>query len=439
VDGNTSLAADIKKLLAEQRHLESRLEGKKSALHAVGGDGVVSENLKGIVADLQSQVHAAQKSLDAKKKEIQQMKKHAKTLGATTSADMLETQKNLKSEARKHLVHLEHSLSTENRTLRTLKKTYTSNKKGLTAKKEYVESKIAELRKANSTLVVEASLGIAYNSTVALEREFCFAEFAGATYFLVFLFGVAVQCCTGGGSGNAFDLKLIMVAFLVFVTACIFVPLRGVTSTTCDFGLLWEYHVVFFTILMALKVWELLLYVSRNKLSFLKFVVKFNFSTLSASDLYTDVCFIAIAYQCGSVFWIVAVVVFCIGVACPQWCFAGGFYMAGYREWMDGRGTSDIVDRLCSWISKMTHFELLVESCTVTATGEYKEVETVEMINMFNMWAAIGRCVGEDTAQTIVQLLFVYFQDKANPQVVASIAFGFLSSCAHAAMMVMGL
>ncbi|CAJ1374166.1 unnamed protein product [Effrenium voratum] len=194
-----------------------------------------------------------------------------------------------------------------------------------------------------------------------------------------------------------------------YVGICLLVPLSTSELASCNQGLPWEVHMPFFYYFLALKAWEVTLYVYDDMvtgdLTPQAFAQTFITSFMGMADGYTDATAIIIARSCGSPLWRWMALTYFIGVVLCQWL---------------GMGLASLFhDHSGACFYKMMHMDT-VASCISMRPEDSKALLVWRLVN----WV---RCIGEDLLQCFFQTLFV-LTVKKNAVMLLSIAVGACTS-----------
>ncbi|CAE7518873.1 unnamed protein product [Symbiodinium sp. CCMP2592] len=182
-------------------------------------------------------------------------------------------------------------------------------------------------------------------------------------------------------------LRCVMWLFVVvYFIGIIWVPLKAMGRASVSTGLPWEAHLTFFSFMMASRLLELFVHAlcgfSKEVTSLPTILMRVFLGTLAGADVYTDVNFIMIAYISGWPLWILAAMVFVIGVLIFQFALYFGaaiyyLFMISKTEKKDQKDTD--WQNYVSALLKLLHFEsLIVDIDEVKLDGQAEEVEEEE-------------------------------------------------------------
>jgi len=202
---------------------------------------------------------------------------------------------------------------------------------------------------------------------------------------------------------------LLLVLFIVYVGASVGIPWWKASSVSCENGLYWEHHLIFFGLFWCTKLFELgLLFFDptiQGDIDIVPFAMTFVPSFLGYLDGYTDATSITIARSCGGD----------VAPALAQWML--GAYVAGVivGQWMIAAAFA-LTDPTHACMMKILHLDVLA-ACTTLPEGHQ------------NIWFGISmiRTFGEDLPQCVLQTLFVLYV-KPNYFMLVSVAISAGSS-----------
>ncbi|CAE7518887.1 unnamed protein product [Symbiodinium sp. CCMP2592] len=182
-------------------------------------------------------------------------------------------------------------------------------------------------------------------------------------------------------------LRCVMWLFIVaYFIGIIWVPLKAMEKASISTGLPWEAHLTFFSFMMASRLLELFVHAlcgfSKEVTSLPTILMRVFLGTLAGADVYTDVNFIMIAYISGWPLWILAAMVFVIGVLIFQFALYFGaaiyyLFMISKTEKKDQKDTD--WQNYVSALLKLLHFEsLIVDIDEVKLDGQAEDEEEKE-------------------------------------------------------------
>jgi len=264
-----------------------------------------------------------------------------------------------------------------------------------------------------------------------MERRLEYSLLFGAMIGCVFFAGVLVEASKSGSSYEQMtDLEgrpgppcfRVLLAYSVvrFLTN-ILVPLASVllAACNCTSGMLWEFHLVAAVVFMIGKALEVGIYfrMPTGGLGLCVYALRVGGSLLVMIDEYTDCCFIAVAFACGStLYWVAGLIVYVIGVVLAQYGAAWYFSL------------DDDIER---WgVAKVAGFDLITELAPSNYEGakRYERGENTRDDNfgpyLGYIFAMVRLC--HDGLQVMIQLFWM-LDTSLHPQIITSILIALMS------------
>ena len=184
-------------------------------------------------------------------------------------------------------------------------------------------------------------------------------------------------------------LRSVMWLFIVaYFIGIVWVPLKAMGRASVSTGLPWEAHLTFFSFMMASRLLELFVHAlcgfSKEVTSLPTILMRVFLGLLAGADVYTDVNFIMIAYISGWPLWILAAMVFVIGVLIFQFAlyFGAAIYYLFIISKTEKKNQKDTDwQNYVSALLKLLHFESLIvdiDEVKLDGQAEEEEAETEE-------------------------------------------------------------